>query len=141
VVNLKKSALALGLLMSITLVTGCVTTGTETPTLSKSNLTAGQVSLTLKKDITKQSEVVEVFGAPNLVTQNGDGEEVWTYQKHATVTNASSTSGYATVILAGVSSRSSGLEQSSRTMTLIIKFKSVGGVKVVSDFSSRYSSF
>jgi hypothetical protein len=133
--------ICLTVLISIVTLGGCVSTGTDSQVISKSNLTSGQVSLTLKKDVTKQSEVVEVFGAPNLVTQNGDGEEVWTYQKHATVTNSSSTSGYATVILAGVSSRSSGLEQSSRTMTLIIRFKSVGGVKVVSDFSSRYSSF
>ena len=120
---------------------GCVSTGTDANQISKSNLTAGQVSLTLKKNETTQTEVVEVFGAPNLVTQNSSGEEVWTYQKHATVANSSSTSGFATIIIAGVSSRSSGFEQSSRTMTLVIKFKEVEGIKVVSDFSSRYSSF
>jgi hypothetical protein len=109
--------------------------------MSKSNLTAGQVSLTLKKDITTQTEVVETFGAPNVVTNSSDGTEVWTYQKHATVANASSNSAYATIILAGGQSKNSGFEQSSRTMTLIIKFKDVKGVKTVVDFSSRYSSF
>lgn len=113
----------------------------STEPISKSNLTAGQVSLTLKKDITTQAEVVEVFGSPNLVTQNASGEEIWTYQRHATVAAASSNSAYATIILLGAQSRSSGFEQSSRTMTLIIKFKDVKGVKTVSDFSSRYSSF
>ena len=109
--------------------------------MSKSNLTSGQVSLTLKKNITTQTEVVETFGAPHLVTQNSDGEEVWTYQRNATVANAVSNSSYATIILLGGSSKSSGFEQSSRTMTLIIKFKEIKGVKTVVDFSSRASSF
>lgn len=109
--------------------------------MSKSNLTSGQVSMTLKKNITTQAEVIEVFGAPNLVTQNADGEDVWTYQKNATVANATSNTSYATIILLGGSSKSSGFEQSSRTMTLIIKFKDIKGIKTVVDFSSRSSSF
>lgn len=117
----------------------------ETP--AKSNLTSGQVSLTLKKNQTTQTEVLEVFGAPNLVTSNADGEEVWSYQKHATVANASSATGFGGVgfvtVLLGVggTASTSSSEQSSRTMTLIIKFKDVQGTKRVVDFSSRYSSF
>ena len=133
-----KTSLAFVLVLSLS---ACVTTQTQTPTLEKSNLTSGQVSLTLKKNKTTQTEVVETFGAPNLVTQNASGEEVWTYQRHATVANASASEGYATIIFAGIGSRSSGFEQSSRTITLIIKFKEVGGVKVVTDFSSRSTSF
>ena len=123
------------------LLVACVATTPVGEPMSKSNLTSGQVSLTLKKNITTQAEVVETFGAPNLVTQNADGEEVWTYQKNATVSNADSNSSYATIILLGGSSKSSGFEQSSRTMTLIIKFKAIKGIKTVVDFSSRSSSF
>lgn len=104
-------------------------------------LTQGQVTLSLRKLQTTQTEVLEKFGAPNLVTSNSDGEESWTYQKHATVASASSNSGFATIILAGATTTRSGFEQSSRTMTLIIKFKDINGVKVVSDFTSRASSF
>lgn len=129
------------LLGAIILMSGCATANTTGETISKSNLSPGQVSLTLKKNQTTQTEVVETFGAPNLVTQNSEGEEVWTYQKHATVANASANSSYATIILFGGQTRSSGFEQSSRTMTLIIKFREVNGVKTVVDFSSRYSSF
>ena len=130
-------ALALALLFS-----ACSTQKEiERQKISKSNLTAGQVSLTLKKNSTTQQQVVETFGAPNLVTQNADGEESWTYQKQATVSNSSSSSAFATIILAGASSSSSGFEESSRTMTLIIKFREINGVKTVPDFSSRYSSF
>lgn len=122
-------------------ISGCMGTTPVGEPLSKSNLTPGQVSLTLKKNITTQTEVVETFGAPNLVTQNADGEEVWTYQRNATVSNSASNSAYATIILLGGASKSSGFEQSSRTMTLIIKFKEIKGVKTVIDFSSRASSF
>lgn len=112
-----------------------------TPVDSANPLTSGQVTLTLRKNQTTQTEVLEKFGSPNLVTANADGEEAWTYQKHATVANASSSSGFATIILAGVQSSRSGFEQSSRTMTLIIKFKEINGIKTVVDFSSRSSSF
>jgi hypothetical protein len=108
---------------------------------TKNTLTTGQVQITLKKDATTQAEVLEAFGAPNLVTVSSSGEEVWTYQRNATVSNSSSSSAYGTIILFGASTRTSGLEQSSRTMTLIIKFKELNGIKRVSDFTSRSSSF
>lgn len=122
-------------------ISGCVQTIPQQQDESKNQLTTGQVTLTLRKNQTTQAEVLEKFGAPNLVTTNADGEEVWTYQRHATVSSSSSTSAFATIVLAGVSSKTSGFEQSSRTMTLIIKFKDLGGIKTVVDFSSRASSF
>lgn len=109
--------------------------------VANNNLTAGQVSLTLKKNVTTQQQVIDAFGSPNLVTQSADGEDVWTYQRHATVSNASSSGFSATIILLSGGNSSSGFEQSSRTITLIIKFKEINGVKTVVDFSSRSSSF
>lgn len=123
----------------LALLTGCAQPPKES--IDKNNLTAGQVSLTLKKNLTTQQQVVDAFGAPNLVTQSADDEEVWTYQKHAVVANSSSSGFGATIILLGGSSSSSGFEQSSRTMTLVIKFREINGVKTVVDFSSRSSSF
>lgn len=121
---------------------GCMATAPVVPESSEKNrLTTGQVQLTLRKDQTTQAEVLEAFGAPNLVTVNSEGEEVWTYQRNATVANASSSSAYGTVILFGGSSRTSGFEQSSRSMTLIIRFREAGGIKRVSSFDSRSSSF
>ena len=123
----------------VALLAGCASPPKES--IEKNNLTAGQVSLTLKKNVTTQQQVIEAFGSPNLVTQSADGEEVWTYQKHATVSNASASGFSATIILLGGGSSTSGFEQSSRTITLIIKFKDINGVKTVTDFSSRSSSF
>lgn len=129
-----------GLLLLTLSLSACVQVP-SIPSSSPNSLTQGQVTLSLRKFQTTQTEVLEKFGAPNLVTSNADGEESWTYQKHAAVSTASSTSAFATIILAGASTTTSGFEQSSRTLTLIIKFKEINGIKLVSDFSSRSSSF
>jgi len=105
---------------------------------SDSPLTHGNVQLTLKKGVTTQLEVLEKFGAPNITTIDAAGNEVWTYQKQATVAKSESSSAYGTIILLGGSSKTSGFEQSSRSMTLIIKFDED---KKVYDFKSMYSSF
>lgn len=123
------------LTLSILALIGCAVPNPKTDTIEKnSNFTHGSVQLNLKNGVTTQVEILEKFGAPNIATIDGKGNEVWTYQKHATVSR--SASGYASIIL--LSGGTSGFEQSSKTMTLIIKFDSQ---KVVSDFNSMYSSF
>jgi outer membrane protein assembly factor BamE (lipoprotein component of BamABCDE complex) len=134
--------LSLGIFGLAALLTGCAVPLATAPVSASTNqLTTGQVQLTLKKNETTQDQVVEAFGAPNLVTTNAAGEDVWTYQRHATVAQANQQNAYGTIILFGASSSSSGFEQSSRTMTLIIKFREVNGAKRVVDFQSRSSSF
>lgn len=120
---------------------GCVSPGTDYATQSAvkpSPLTHGNVQLSLKKGGTTQNEVLEKFGPPNIMTTDGDGNEVWTYQKQATVSKSTSRNSYGTVILFGGSSGSSGFEQSSKTMTLIIKFDKD---KRISDFKSLTTEF
>jgi hypothetical protein len=94
--------------------------------------------LKLKQGVTTQAEVLAAFGAPNIATFDSNGQEVWTYQKYATVTQSSSSDGYLTIFLAGAERSRSSSESSSRTMTLIIKFNKE---KIVSDFSSFSSNF
>ena len=89
---------------------------------TKTPFTHGNVQLTLKKGVTDQSEVLNNFGPPNIATIDSEGREVWTYQKHATIAKSEQAGSYGTIILFGGSASSSGFEQSSRTMTLIIKF-------------------
>lgn len=101
-------------------------------------LTQGNVQLNLKVGDTTKAEVLDSFGSPNVTTRDGAGREVWSYQRQATVAQASSSEGYWTVILAGQSSSTAGFSQSSRMMTLIIKFDSSD---VVADFVSRESNF
>ena len=104
----------------------------------KSNLTQGQVEITLKKGKTTKLEVLEKFGAPNITTYDASGRQVWTYQKNATVAKSDKKESWGTIIIMGGSSTASGFEQSSRTMTLIIKFDDKDRVY---DFRSRYTSF
>lgn len=113
-------------------------------------LTQGMVQITLKVGTTTQYEVLEAFGGPNVSTMDGDGREVWVYDRHATVSFDKS-SGFSIGLLVGAAggavggggglgfgSSKSRSEESSRTMTLIIKF---GPDKKVVDFKSRSSSF
>jgi len=99
-----------------------------------SELTQGNVQMHLVRGQTTKAQVLERFGAPNLTTRDGAGLEVWTYERSAR--EAKSNEAYWTVVLAGQSS--SGFEESSRSMILIIKFDAKD---VVTDFNSRTSSF
>jgi outer membrane protein assembly factor BamE (lipoprotein component of BamABCDE complex) len=120
------------------LATACGSTGTSNQSIDNSNLTHGQVQLTLKKGVTTKAQVLETFGAPNITTIDSAEREVWTYQRNASVANSSSSSSFGTVFLFSSSSTAAGFEQSSRTVTLIIKFDDQD--KVV-DFKSRSTSF
>ena len=114
------------------------------------SLTHGMVQMTLRVGQTTQMEVLDSFGAPNITTIDGDGREVWVYDRHATVSFDSS-SGFSIGMLVGAAGgdvagggglgfgkKKSRSSQSSRTMTLVIKF---GPDKRVVDFKSRSSSF
>ena len=115
-----------------------------------SDITHGTVQMTLRVGQTNQVEVLEAFGAPNITTVDGQGQEVWSYHRHATVSESDSESGGFSILFGvagsgvgggvggGKSVARTGFEQSSRSMILIIKFNDQ---KIVSDFRSRYSSF
>lgn len=117
---------------------------------NQNTLTQGMVQMTLKVGTTSQAQVLETFGAPNLTTLDGSGQEVWVYDRQATVTSSGS-SGFSIGMLLGgggggvggggglgFGSSKSQSTQTQRSMTLIIKF---GPDKIVSDFKSRSSSF
>lgn len=116
---------------------GCVPTP-QPVTDRNSNLTQGNVQLNLEVGKTTKAQVLEVFGSPNITTRDSSGQEVWTYQRSAQVSQSSSQSGYWSILIAGQSADSSGFETSSRMITLIIEFSSND---VVSDFKSRTSDF
>jgi len=125
--------------MAVIALGGCATQQPPTPqALDQRPYTQGQVSLTLKKGITTQEEVAQAFGAPNIVTQDSDGDQVWIYQKDNVTVQTAGRKGYFTVIIAGFSSGGSTYQQTSRTMTLTIHFDKKG---VVKDFKSMTTSF
>lgn len=63
--------------------TACVGMQPQTSEAGSSNLTAGMVRVEVVEGETTQARILEVFGAPNIVTMNGDGESVWSYNRMA----------------------------------------------------------
>jgi hypothetical protein len=112
---------------------GCAQNETASEPAPNSQLTHGNVQLNIEAGKTSQMEVLEKFGPPNITSIDSSGNEVWTYQRQATVQRSSSANNYWTVVLFGGSSRTT-----QRTATLLIKFDPN---KVVSDFRSRTSEF
>lgn len=116
----------------------CTTTAPGPVDQRNSALTQGNVQMNLAVGQTTKAQVLEVFGAPNITTRDGAGQEVWTFQRHATVAQSSQNSNYWTILFAGGNNNATGFAQSTRTMTLIVKFDAKD---VVSDFRSRTSDF
>jgi len=119
------------------MLTACV--ATPAPVDNRNSLlTQGNVQLNLRVGQTTKTQVLEAFGSPNITTRDGSGLEVWSYQRQATVAQASSSDAGWTILLAGGSSSAAGFSQSTSMMTLIIKFNPDD---VVADFMSRSSNF
>lgn len=118
------------LLALVLLISGCA----SVQPVQKGNLTPGMAKTKIIKGQTTQNEILEVFGAPNIVTKNKSGNEVWTYDKASVETGTSDV--YGTILIAGgVGSRSS---TSTRTFILMIEFDDKN---IVKDFSYRSSAF
>lgn len=125
------------LALSGVLLSGCATAPAPVDARN-SILTQGNVQMNLKVGVTTKADVLNTFGSPNITTRDATGEEVWSYQRQATVSQSSESANYWTVFLTGESRSASGFSQSSRMMTLIITFNKND---VVSDFRSRSSDF
>jgi hypothetical protein len=65
--------------------------GASEPT-QKSNLTFGMVKSKIVKGKTTQSEILQLFGSPNLTTKNKANDEVWSYNKMSVVTKGGNSS-------------------------------------------------
>ncbi len=125
------------LTFNATLLLACQTS-TPTSPQAPNNLTHGAVQLKLQKGVTTQNDVIEAFGAPNITTIDGDGREVWTYRRHATVTTSTGSTTYFNILIFGTQTAGGTGSQSTQSMTLVLKF---GPDKKVSDFHSMASSF
>jgi outer membrane protein assembly factor BamE (lipoprotein component of BamABCDE complex) len=79
--------LGLGVLLA-----GCATFP-EKQEKANSPLTAGNVTLTLKKGVTTKVEVLKAFGSPNLVTKNREADEVWNYNRMSFTTRVGEDAG------------------------------------------------
>lgn len=134
---MKSKLMSVGALLCL-MASGCAPTGPGLVDNRNSALTQGNVQLNLQVGQTSKTEVLEKFGAPNITTRDASGSEVWSYQRHARVSQSSSSGNFWTILLVGGGSSAAGFSETSRTMTLIIKFDAND---IVSDFRSRSSDF
>lgn len=64
---------------------GCSTTKINVvEQTQKSNLTMGMIKSKVIKGQTNQTEILQIFGSPNLMTKNRSDNEVWSYNKMST---------------------------------------------------------
>lgn len=144
------------LLLSLALLGGCMTTAEHRAAVrddSGDRLTAGKVQREIKVGMTN-AQVVEILGSPNLVSTDEKRREVWVYDKVATESAYSTSSGGVNALILG-GAGSGGLfggglgggsykqgagasSTTQRTLTVIIKYDEQGKVR---DFAYRQSSF
>lgn len=79
---LAAAAASVRLLSLASLLLSCLA-GCKGPPTQADRVTAGMAESELLSGSTTQLEVLEVFGAPNIVTRGSDGEESWTYERVA----------------------------------------------------------
>src|SRR5688500_7668571 len=68
-----------------------VDTPTAGTTERPSNLSYGTVTATVKKNQTTQSDLINLFGGPNISTTDKDGTETWVYERTASTSDSAST--------------------------------------------------
>lgn len=134
------------------LIGGCMSAGEHRSDVrdeSTDRLTVGTVQREIRVGM-PGSEVAQVLGAPNVVTTDENRLEVWVYDKVATETVQSSSSGGVSALVLGGSgdvaggavggiSRAAGAtSRTQRTLTIVIRMDAAGRVR---DFSYRASQF
>ncbi|MCK4303410.1 MAG: hypothetical protein KAY24_04165 [Candidatus Eisenbacteria sp.] len=129
-----KFTLTLTLMLAVILSAGCTSSVRNTRPAQKSNLTAGMVKREIIKGKTTQADILELFGAPNLVTKNRDEDEVWNYHRMSADTASGSDSGWA-IFWGGTQAVSS---TSTSSFDLIIIFDEHD---VINDYSLIQASY
>lgn len=116
-------------------------------------MTVGTVQKEIRKGMSA-ANVAEALGSPNIVTTDGEGREVWIYDKISTdVTYSKDSGGLGAALLIGGASggafggglgsgdyrRSAGAQsKTQRTLTVVIKFDAEKKVRDFSYHSSRF---
>jgi hypothetical protein len=134
------------------LISGCMSAGqhrAEVRDEATDRLTVGTVQREIRVGM-PGSEVVQALGAPNVVTTDENRFEVWVYDKVATETVQSSSSGGVSALIlggsgdlaggavGGVSRGAGATSRTQRTLTIVIRMDADGRVR---DFSYRASQF
>jgi outer membrane protein assembly factor BamE (lipoprotein component of BamABCDE complex) len=147
-----KKLITLIALLSLTLIQGCKSAADHRRDVrddTGEKVTVGKVQAEIKTGMSG-AEVVAILGSPNIVTTDEERREAWVYDKFATESAYSTSSGGVSILVLGFigdalaggspSSRSStgAASKTQRTLTIIIKFDKN---KKVRDFAYHSSSF
>lgn len=122
--------------------TACGPTNTPTTT---DRITVGKVQREIKVGMST-AQVIEILGSPNIVTTDNQRREQWVYDKIATESVYTNTSGGIAGLVFGGIGGGLGVGNASKdtytnnqkTLTIIIKFDSQSRVR---DFAYHNSSF
>ena len=136
---MRKAVIAAPLLALI--VTSCQSVTDQlkamTQSTSDQSLTVAKAQTEIKKGMSG-AQVVESLGAPNMVSTDENGNEVWVYDKISTVSAVSESAGGGGLILFGAAGGSGAKMTNQRTLTIIVKFDKN---KKVRDFAYQSTSF
>lgn len=151
-----KLTFAVVLLSTGSIVTGCVNARNnvdEVHSTTDADFTVGIVQRDLHRGMTK-AEVATALGSPNIVDSDRNGQEAWIYDKIATVSSYSNTSGsYAGagggggpvgsglmlgLGLGSYNKNTGAIANTQKTLTVVIKFGADGRVADYSYHSSKF---
>jgi len=121
------------------LIAGCATSAhvAQVQNDSADRVSVGTVQREIKIGMSS-ADVATALGAPNMVTTDGQRQEVWVYDRVSSEVRSSSSSGFGSLVLLGGESSSGAVVHSQRTLTIIVKFDQDQRVR---DFAYRQSSF
>jgi len=135
---------AIYFIFSVTLVssllTGCQNAASHRSNVqddSEDRITVGKVQREISIGMSG-ANVAQILGSPNIVSTDDKRREVWIYDKIATDTAYSSSTGGVNILVLGGYSSSGASSSSQRTLTVIIKFDNNGKVR---DFAYNTSRF
>ena len=138
--------------MTVVLLSGCISAAQHRKDVqddSTDRVTVGKVQREIKVGMSG-AEVSQIMGTPNIVTTDEERREVWIYDKLATDTAYSTSSGGVSSLILGWAgslaggvggglSRSSGASsKSQRTLTVVIKFDENSKVYDFAYHTSRF---
>jgi len=125
-------------LLAILSLGGCVSASNHAEQVQNTgNISVGVVQKQIKVGMSG-SDVLQALGSPNMVSTDDKRREVWVYDKVATDTVQSSSTGWVFAVLAGGQTSSGATSRSQRTLTIIIKFDEQN---LVRDFAYHSSKF
>jgi outer membrane protein assembly factor BamE (lipoprotein component of BamABCDE complex) len=142
----------LALILTLLMIAGCKSASDHRRDVrddTGEKVTVGKVQAEIKTGMSG-AEVVAILGSPNIVTTDEERREAWVYDKFATESAYSTSSGGVSILVLGLigdalaggnpSSRNTtgATSKTQRTLTIIIKFDKN---KKVRDFAYHSSSF